>query len=493
MPYVEVYIPKFVFLVKVLGCFGWTTINFRASERCDLETVSITLKSHDKSSIQRGDIMKWISERANEFLTSYGMGHQAIDIGTYSQLFQEEMRSGLRGEPSSLSMLPTYLEATFKVPRQEKVVVLDAGGTNFRVATVYFDASGQGVIENFRKFPMPGIHQQLGKEGFFRSMAEYTREVLGQSYKIGFCFSYPAEMMPNKDGRVIRFSKEIEAPEVEGELVGENLNAAFRALGLPGDHQIVVLNDTVATLLAGQALDDRLDFSSYVGLILGTGTNLCYIENNSAISKIKDLASDQTQLINMESGGFDKIPQGRLDRIYDQSTNNPGTFIFEKMVSGRYLGGIGKLVLQTAAADGLFSTAMAEKFGALDKMTTIDMNQFLHYPHSISNLLGALFAAVEPVDRSCAYYLLDGLVERAAKLTAVGVSAAVMHSGKGVTPDYPVCVMAEGTTFYHFKSLKSKVEYYVKQFLMEEQGRYLEFKGLDNATLIGAAIAGLTN
>lgn len=437
--------------------------------------------------------MKWIKERANEFLTGNGMAHQSIDIGGYCQLFQEEMRRGLRGEPSSLSMLPTYLEATFNVPQQEKVIVLDAGGTNFRVATIYFDPSGQGVIENFRKFSMPGIEKRLSKEAFFQAMAEYSREVLGESRKIGFCFSYPAEMMPNKDGRVIRFSKEIVAPEVEGELVGENLKAAFRALGLPSDHQIVVLNDTVATLLAGQALDDRLAFSSYAGLILGTGTNLCYIENNRAIGKLKGLDPNQTQLINIESGGFDKIPQGRLDRLYDQTSSNPGTFMFEKMISGRYLGEIGKLVLQAAAADGLFSNAMTDNLETLDKMTTIDMNQFLYYPYSSSNLLGAFFSALDSDDRSLAYYLFDGLVERAAKLTAVGVSAVVMHTGQGERVDSPVCVMAEGTTFYHFKSLKAKIEYYVKRFLVEEQGRYLEFRGLDNATLIGAAIAGLTN
>jgi hypothetical protein len=43
------------------------------------------------------------------------------------------------------------------------------------------------------------------------------------------------------------------------------------------------------------------------------------------------------------------------------------------------------------------------------------------------------------------------------------------------------------------KSLKSKVEYYLKSFLEEKHNRFFEIVSVENATLIGAAIAGLTN
>jgi len=43
------------------------------------------------------------------------------------------------------------------------------------------------------------------------------------------------------------------------------------------------------------------------------------------------------------------------------------------------------------------------------------------------------------------------------------------------------------------KSLKTKVEYYLKSFLEEKHNRFLEIVSVKNATLIGAAIAGLTN
>ena len=43
-----------------------------------------------------------------------------------------EMEKGLKGEESSLMMIPTYVGVNGKIPEGAKAVVLDAGGTNFR-------------------------------------------------------------------------------------------------------------------------------------------------------------------------------------------------------------------------------------------------------------------------------------------------------------------------------------------------------------------------
>ena len=53
--------------------------------------------------------------------------------------------------------------------------------------------------------------------------------------------------------------------------------------------------------------------------------------------------------------------------------------------------------------------------------------------------------------------------------------------------------MVEGTTFYHLRYLKQRVEYYLKDYLENRKGIYYEIMNVENATLIGAAIAGLTN
>jgi hexokinase len=96
-------------------------------------------------------------------------------------------------------------------------------------------------------------------------------------------------------------------------------------------------------------------------------------------------------------------------------------------------------------------------------------------------------------DSAAVWYVLDGLIERAAKLVAALLSSVVLKTGKGENPCMPVCITAEGTTFYELKSLKEGVDRYLRSFLQEEHGRFIEFVSVENATLIGAAIAGLTN
>jgi hexokinase len=68
-----------------------------------------------------------------------------------------------------------------------------------------------------------------------------------------------------------------------------------------------------------------------------------------------------------------------------------------------------------------------------------------------------------------------------------------VKSGQGTDPTKPICIVAEGTTFYQMKDLKFLTEFYLKQYLENKLGIYYEIISVENATLIGAAIAGLTN
>jgi hexokinase len=437
--------------------------------------------------------LKEIRIKVVEFLKKHGMDFEDIDIGQSCNVFLEEMQRGLAAQESSLQMIPTYIETDRDVPANEPVIAVDAGGTNFRVATVYFDGDGKPVLENLQSYSMPGLKEHVGKERFFGTMAEYLGPVVNASSKIGLCFSYPAEILPNRDGRLIRFSKEIMAPEVVGEIVGENLAAAIRKSGHQTTKQVVLLNDTVATLLAGRAGFGNRTFSSYVGFILGTGTNCCYIERNKNIMKKKDLDAAKTQIINVESGAFGKAPRGAIDLQFDESTLDPGMSTFEKMISGAYLGPLCRHCARAAAEDGLFTEAVGESLRSVGEIDTKQISEFMYCPTSGSNPLASAVKSGTETDVVTLYYLIDRLIERAAKLTAINLSSMVLKSGRGENPCSPVCIVAEGTTFYELKSLKTRVEYYLKEYLENSRQRYYEIVRVENATLIGAAIAGLTN
>ena len=433
---------------------------------------------------------------ATEFLKKYDMEPDQIDMDECCRTFLDEMEKGLAGQESSLEMIPTYMETEKEVPIEKKVIVMDAGGTNFRVAAVHFDKDKNAQIEDFKLHEMPGIEKEVSRKEFFETMADYVKDVAGKASNIGFCFSYPAEIMPNKDGKVMRFSKEIKTKEVEGQMIGENLNAALKSIGKESKH-VVILNDTVTTLLAGRATSFGKNYDSYIGFILGTGTNTAYIESNKNIKKKPDLDAEKSQIINIESGGFAKAPMGAIDKQFDKSTINPGEHTFEKMISGAYLG---PLILETitqAVEDELFSEIAGERLTSIDELTTKDVSDFLEEPKTGKNPLSRVLTergdSQAYLDFGTLYDLIDKMITRSAKLTAVNLSSAVLKSGKGQDPNKPVCIVAEGTTFYKLRDFQEKVERFLDEYLKKQKNRNYEIIQVENATLIGAAIAGLTN
>jgi len=429
-------------------------------------------------------------ERAASFLKKHGMDYTDIDLDSMVGLFLEEMDRGLKGEPSSLAMIPTYIEIPDDIPPDRPVVVIDAGGTNCRVALVRFSGDKTPIIENRKRFPMPGLEKEVTAREFYDTFAGYLEEIRDESDRIGFCFSYPSEMLPSKDGRILYFSKEIKAREALGGLVGEGLLGALAARGVREKKRVIVLNDTVATLLAGTSLMGGRNYDGYLGFILGTGTNVAYVEKNAGIEKARHLDQAGSQIVNVEAGNFSRAPLGEIDRRLDRETNNPGRHTFEKMYAGAYFGPLCLLVVKAACADGFFSPEAAARFGGLHGLDTKEVSEFLAAPETAAPLAGIV--ATES-DRAALSALLDRLVERSAVLAAAALSAAVLRSGRGTDPSRPACVSAEGSTFFGLKGLKSRTERYLASRPTNVRRAHCEIVSVAHATLVGAAVAGLTN
>lgn len=426
---------------------------------------------------------------AKDFLAGYKMDPGEIDINKVCTIFLDEMGNGLSGSKSSLMMLPTYIETEANIPLGESVIVLDAGGTNFRTATVRFDKPGVPTITKYQKFPMPGTGNEgnISKNDFFDRIAGFMKESISDSLKIGFCFSYPTEIYPSGDGKLIHFVKEVKAPEVEGSMIGKGLLSALKRQGMNADKNIVILNDTVATLLAGKGQEKQYD--SYIGFILGTGTNCSYVERNSSISKVQNLNQNNSQAINMESGQFNLFRGGSLDHMFISTTDKPGEGRFEKMLSGAYQGPLALLVLKKASEDGLFSVDFKNEIFKTSELNPVVMDGFLNNPGNSLNPLGKICATKS--DRIILFTIMDQLIERAAKLTASQLAAVVLKTGKGDDPTFPVCIAADGTTYYKTRNLKFRTEFYLKNYLENKNNRYVEFCHIEDAPLIGAAVAGL--
>ncbi|MGC9355548.1 MAG: hypothetical protein ACP5D9_16995, partial [Mariniphaga sp.] len=145
--------------------------------------------------------------KAQQFLKVHKLYASEIDIKAITDDFIEEMKNGIEGKPGSLQMIPTYLSAEGKIKPNEPVVAIDAGGTNFRAVKMLFDDNLYLVTENLQQRKMPAIDEELSNKEFFATLAAYLTSYKDVSDKIGFCFSYAVEMFPNKDGKLLEWSK----------------------------------------------------------------------------------------------------------------------------------------------------------------------------------------------------------------------------------------------------------------------------------------------
>jgi hexokinase len=426
-------------------------------------------------------------KNCKRFLEEHKIRSYDVNSEQIVELFTSDMLKGLDGRESTLRMIPTYIEADNQFLTGVPVVAVDAGGTNFRAALVKFNVMGKLEISNLMNAKMPGLEGEISKAEFFKTIAGYVRPNAELSDRIGFCFSYPTEILPDKDGKLLQFCKEVQAPEVVGELIGKNL---LETLGME-EKQIVLLNDTVATLLAGKSASFGREFDSFIGYILGTGTNTCYIESNRNILKINSLDQAKSQIINIESGAFGKVPQSDIDIEFDNTTVNPGNYKFEKMFAGGYFGGLCLTALKTAAKEGVFTGAATSGIMALIELSSEDVNKFVSNPKSGCAPLHNFMKNKSDED-NCAE-IIECLIDRSAKLVAANMAAVILKTNKGKSAEKPILITIEGTTFYKMHKLRSSFEKYLNEYLKDERQRYYEFTEVQQSSLVGAALAALIN
>ena len=223
------------------------------------------------------------SEKVRVFLTSHGMEPERVDFDSTTAAFISDMELGLRGRESSIRMIPTYLTADGQLPLGEPAAVIDAGGTNFRTALVSFTEDGP-VIDALSVCAMPGTDGAVAWEDFISFVADRLAPLLDRADKVGFCFSYPTEETPERDGRVLSLTKQVQLTGFEGRLICADLAAELERRGITGK-SFVLLNDTPAVLLSGSAYAAEKSCDGLVGLISGTGTNTCCVLPDEAIKK----------------------------------------------------------------------------------------------------------------------------------------------------------------------------------------------------------------
>lgn len=295
-----------------------------------------------------------------------------------------DMRAGLAADGGSdLKMILSYADALPTGNEKGIYYALDLGGTNFRVLRVQLGGKEERVVAT--EFEQVSIPQELMTgtcEELFDFIASRLAKFVekeggkfelpqGRTRELGFTFSFAVKQTSINSGILIKWTKGFAVSGTEGRDVVGCLNEAMERQGL-NMRVSALVNDTVGALAGARYWDDDV----MAAVILGTGTNACYVELVDAIPKLQGPKSRTgTTIINTEWGAFSTgLPLTEFDRGMDAASINPGEQIYEKTVSGMYLGEIVRRVLHRMAEDaGLFGDSVPEKLQIPFSLRTPDI------------------------------------------------------------------------------------------------------------------------
>lgn len=390
-----------------------------------------------------------------------------VQLADIANDLTKKIVTGLKQDGTEIKCLPTYIH-----PKKDGIkgdaTVFDLGGTNFRVATVSVG----------RETSIPGSAErditEMKKEGFtkedlFSAQAKTLNQLaIPKDSPIGYCFSYPAKSLTDGDAELIKWTKGVHIKQMEGHPIGKPLLDYLNKHTSLKFSAIKVVNDTITSLFAGLL---NPGYDAYIGIIVGTGTNMATFFPSEYIPKLKDMKnwSGETP-VNLESGNFYPPHLTAFDDEVDEKSDNKGGQRFEKAVSGMYLGRVFR------------ATFLKEKLE--ENLSAVDLTRMINNPSQFKE---------EYVEVAYQIY------ERSAKLVAASLAGLVQNLHSANRSIKRVQVMAEGSLFWSkIKTGRAAYADMVNSNLKEILGKlglpHIEVKiaRMENANLIGAAMAVLS-
>uniref|UniRef100_A0A672ILV3 Hexokinase-2 n=1 Tax=Salarias fasciatus TaxID=181472 RepID=A0A672ILV3_SALFA len=290
--------------------------------------------------------------QVDAFLHNFQLSDQVVmDV---SMRFRREMDKGLcrdTNPTAAVKMLPTFVRSTPDGTEQGEFLALDLGGSNFRVLLVKVLGNGKQKVEMENQiYEIPeNIMRGCGSELFDHvadCLADFLEKlgIKDRKLPLGFTFSFPCLQTKLDESVLISWTKAFRSSGVEGKDVVGLLRESIKKRGDFDVDILAVINDTVGTMMTCGFDDHHCE----IGLIVGTGTNACYMEH---MRNLELLDGDEGRMcVNTEWGAFGddgalEDLRTDIDREIDAGSLNPGKQLFEKMISGMYMGELVRLIL----------------------------------------------------------------------------------------------------------------------------------------------------
>ncbi|KAK7406036.1 hypothetical protein VNO78_07651 [Psophocarpus tetragonolobus] len=427
-----------------------------------------------------------------------------------------EMHAGLASEGGSkLKMLLSFVDNLPNGTEKGTYYALHLGGTNFRVLRVQLSGQPSSELEHeVERLPIPqhvmtstsedlfdfiasSLKEFIAKEGDGSNISQYRRE-------LGFTFSFPVKQMSVSSGILIKWTKAFSIGDVVGRDVAACLQEALTRKGL--DVRVAALvNDTVGTLAVGHYHDP----DTVAAIIIGTGTNACYLERIDAIIKCQGLLMTSGRMVvNMEWGNFwsSHLPRTSYDIDLDAESPNPNDQGFEKMISGMYLGDIVRRVILKMSLEsdmfGPISPKLSMPFilrtpliAAMHEDNSPDLREVARILNEIFEIPDLPLKARKIVVKVC-----DVVTRRAARLAAAGIVGILKKIGRdgsgGITGGRSrsdmkmrrTVVAIEGGLYSKYALFREYLREALNEILGEDIAKHVILKVTQDGSGIGAAL-----
>lgn len=422
-----------------------------------------------------------------------------------------EMHNGLAsdsGDAAKLKMLISYVDKLPTGNEEGLFYALDLGGTNFRVLRVQLGGKDDGIVnQEFAEVSIPSDLMVGNSEALFDFIAEELAKFVdqegedfqlppGRQRELGFTFSFPVMQSSIASGNLIRWTKGFSIEDAVGQDIVAELTRAIKRRGV--DMRVSALvNDTVGTLAGGRHSNRDV----VAAVILGTGTNAAYVEHAHAIPKLHGvLPKSGEMVINMEWGNFKSshLPLTEYDHALDAESLNPGEQIFEKIISGMYLGEIVRRVLCRMAEEAsIFGDTIPPKLNVPFILRTPDMSAMHHDTSSdlkvvdnkLKNILEIPNTSLEI--RKVVVELCNIVATRGARLAAAGIVGIMMKLGRDTLKHgekQRTVIALDGGLYEHYTEYRQCLENTLKELLGEEVSQSIVTELSNDGSGIGAAL-----
>jgi len=381
-----------------------------------------------------------------EFIIS-NMTLNKIANDFYNDMFEKKM----------LKMLENHINAKMDNVLADEYLAIDLGGSNIRISKLKISDDSVS-IDKIIKIPLRGrvtdytTNKYTLKDLFVMALKKIKPFLDKEKmYTLAATVSFGLISKSKSDVSIIELSKGFDLADTLGENVYKVLSDAIQEVNLKVI-PTAIINDCVATMVTGKFFYPNAD----IALIVGTGHNACFINDNY-------------EIINIESANFNKeLPLTQFDRNFITKIPKESEQLLEVLIGGKYVGGIVNAIMKYLVENGFI-----KEYKCVESEEVIKI------------LNGEVLLKYSTEQKEVISEIGKIIFERSAKLIVAEIAAILRFIDTELKNKHTV--IFDGSVYEKCTFFREQISLALESFFLENANK-LSHKLIKDASTVGPAI-----